>query len=165
MGISGRTFRFFAESINDVGVIYLSDKAYRIWVYLKCCDLIYDGCLPADDELAWYCRIRRDVFGRRIDELIKGGFVERGSDGVIAIRPRNYENLRLSADEWAALRNTVFERDNYTCTYCHAHGGRLECDHIHPLSRGGSNELDNLTTACQPCNRSKHAKLLGEWLQ
>lgn len=165
MGIHGRYFRFFAQSVNDAGVIFLSDKAYRLWVYIKCCDQIYDGCLPDDGELAWYCRFRRDVFDRRLKELITAGFIERGPDGHVALKPRNYENYRLSAEEWAELRAIVFARDDYTCTYCKVRGGRLECDHVHPLSRGGSNELDNLTTACQPCNRSKHAKLLGEWLQ
>lgn len=165
MGIYGKSFKFFAESINDVGVILMTDRSYRLWMYLRCCDLIYDGCLPHDEELAWYCRFRKDKFARAADELIKTGFAERGPDGILAVKPRDYENYRLSADEWAVLRSAVFERDDYTCTYCKARGGRLECDHVHPLSRGGSNEMENLTTACQPCNRSKHAKLLSEWVQ
>lgn len=72
---------------------------------------------------------------------------------------------RLSWPEWAELRAFVFERDDYVCTYCGERGRALECDHIVPVSRGGSNDLDNLTTACQPCNRSKRAKLVEEWRQ
>lgn len=161
----GKSFRFFAESINDLGAITLSDRAYRLWLYLRCCEQIYDGCLPGDEELAWYCRIRLDVFKRRAAELIEAGFIERGPDDRIAIKSRHYENYRLSAAEWSEIRAAVFKRDDYTCTYCKTRGGRLECDHVHPLYRGGSNEMDNLTTACQACNRSKHAKSLGEWLQ
>lgn len=165
MGVHGRTFRFYAQSVNDAGAIFLSDRAHRLWVNLKCCEVIYDECFPSDKELAWYCRLKPRQFAVRIDELIKAGFVERGPDGNVALVPRNYESLRLPAAEWAVLRSGVFERDRYTCTYCGARGVRLECDHIHPLSRGGSNEVENLTTACTDCNRSKHAKLLSEWVQ
>lgn len=70
---------------------------------------------------------------------------------------------RLSAESWAYLRETVFERDNYICQYCGEKGGQLECDHVIPLSRGGTNELGNLVTACPACNRSKRSTLISEW--
>jgi len=71
---------------------------------------------------------------------------------------------RLPQSQWSAIRSEVFKRDNYTCTYCGERGKRLECDHIFPLSRGGSDALDNLTTACRPCNRSKRDKTVDEWV-
>lgn len=67
--------------------------------------------------------------------------------------------------EWAKIRTAIFERDDYTCTYCGTRGGQLQCDHIIPVARGGLHDDDNLTTACEPCNRSKGAKLLSEWRQ
>lgn len=70
---------------------------------------------------------------------------------------------RPFAHEWAVIRARIFERDDYTCTYCGARGVRLECDHIVPVARGGGHEDDNLTTACQPCNRAKRDKLISEW--
>jgi 5-methylcytosine-specific restriction endonuclease McrA len=51
------------------------------------------------------------------------------------------------------------------CTYC---GGAAELvDHIVALSKGGKNGIENLTSACDPCNRSKGSQplllfLLGE---
>ena len=72
---------------------------------------------------------------------------------------------RLPAAEWADLLSSIFERDNYTCAYCGDRGGRLECDHVVPLARGGSNDPENLVTACFPCNRDKGTKFVGEWLQ
>lgn len=65
--------------------------------------------------------------------------------------------------EWARIRTTVFERDDFTCRYCGERGGRLECDHVVPVSRGGSHDFDNLATACFGCNRSKRDKMLAEW--
>lgn len=70
---------------------------------------------------------------------------------------------RLPPSEWVPIRQRIFARDDFTCTYCGERGGQLECDHIHPLSRGGSNDDDNLTTACRPCNRAKRDKTLDEW--
>lgn len=39
----------------------------------------------------------------------------------------------------------------------------LHCDHVHPKSKGGSDDLDNLVTACESCNTSKGDKLIHEW--
>ena len=59
---------------------------------------------------------------------------------------------------WYKLLKIIFERDNYTCTYCGKIGGKLEGDHIIPISKGGTNELHNLTTSCRKCNRQKKDK-------
>lgn len=64
---------------------------------------------------------------------------------------------------WAKLRSAIFARDDFTCGYCGKRGGKLECDHIHPRSKGGSDHPSNLVTACFSCNRSKRDKLLTEW--
>lgn len=65
--------------------------------------------------------------------------------------------------EWRIIRDRIFARDNYTCTYCGTRGGKLQCDHVVPISRDGSNDDANLTTACMPCNRAKWAKTPEEW--
>lgn len=70
---------------------------------------------------------------------------------------------RLPASQWAVIRDRIFFRDGYTCTYCGVHGTKLECDHVIPFSRGGSDKDENLATACFDCNRSKRAKTLEEW--
>ena len=59
-------------------------------------------------------------------------------------------------------RFDVFKRDSFTCQYC---GGTppaviLEVDHIDPVSNGGTDDGDNLVTACFDCNRGKAAGLL-----
>lgn len=74
-------------------------------------------------------------------------------------------NLRPPAHEWYLLRSAVFERDDYTCQYCWVRGGRLECDHVVPVSRGGTHDLSNLVTACFACNRSKRNKTVEEWMR
>ena len=53
----------------------------------------------------------------------------------------------------------VFKRDHFKCQYCGLDGLHsyenwlvMTIDHIHPHARGGSRSMDNLVTACQPCN-------------
>jgi hypothetical protein len=56
------------------------------------------------------------------------------------------------------LRRAVFERDGYTCQHCglrSSAGSKLRVDHIIPVVRGGSSELDNLQTLCASCNSRK----------
>lgn len=49
------------------------------------------------------------------------------------------------------------------CAYCGKPAG--EVDHIVPLTRGGTSEADNLTSACRSCNARKHNKSLLTFLR
>jgi hypothetical protein len=60
------------------------------------------------------------------------------------------------------LRYQILSRDNYACQACGAraeNGALLEVDHIYPVSRGGTNEPENLRTLCRTCNRGKGDKI------
>jgi len=62
------------------------------------------------------------------------------------------------------LRFDVFKRDGFACVYCGTHPSEttiLEVDHVHPVIEGGTNEIDNLVTACFDCNRGKGKHLLS----
>jgi 5-methylcytosine-specific restriction endonuclease McrA len=68
-------------------------------------------------------------------------------------------------------RFEVYKRDNFSCAYCKRKfdipdnwDGKtairdseiwLEIDHIHPLSKGGSDEINNKQSLCQKCNNQK----------
>jgi hypothetical protein len=72
------------------------------------------------------------------------------------------ERLGISKGAWARLREVVFDRDGTECRYCGDEANTV--DHVVPLSRGGTNDLSNLTPACKPCNSSKRDRLVEEWL-
>jgi 5-methylcytosine-specific restriction endonuclease McrA len=53
------------------------------------------------------------------------------------------------------LRNEIFDRDNYTCRYCGVSDyprDWLVLEHVIP---DGPTDIDNLVTACRPCNKKK----------
>jgi 5-methylcytosine-specific restriction endonuclease McrA len=67
----------------------------------------------------------------------------------------------------ARIRKTVYRIDGGTCVYCGFNYrlmngvnmgacGSLSVDHLIPVSKGGSNKLSNLVTACSRCNNQKN---------
>jgi hypothetical protein len=56
------------------------------------------------------------------------------------------------------VRHEVWRRDRGSCVECGSRG-RLEFDHIIPVSRGGSNTTRNIELRCEPCNRRKGARV------
>ena len=48
------------------------------------------------------------------------------------------------------------------CSYCGGSAG--EIDHIHPIARGGTGEVMNLTSSCRTCNARKYTKSLLHFL-
>nr|DAH80639.1 MAG TPA: HNH endonuclease [Caudoviricetes sp.] len=105
-----------------------------------------------------FCFKVMDLFGWQDIAEIQKEYDNRTFYGIAF--KRMYET---NVKEWKKISNRVLERDNYTCNYCGQIGGILEIDHIIPFSKGGSDDLDNLTTACRKCNRQKKDKSLTEF--
>jgi 5-methylcytosine-specific restriction endonuclease McrA len=59
------------------------------------------------------------------------------------------------------------KRQKGKCYYCHVKLGKgrdsWNGDHIVPLSKGGTNFIDNIVIACPTCNMNKNDKLPHEW--
>jgi 5-methylcytosine-specific restriction endonuclease McrA len=64
---------------------------------------------------------------------------------------------------WQLMREVVFARDGWMCQYCGTRTSPLTCDHVVPVSHGGSSTLDNLVTACLACNLAKATSTSEEW--
>lgn len=72
----------------------------------------------------------------------------RGGITKINTKIRNSMEYRL----W---RESVFERDNWTCIWCNKKGGKLHADHIKPFSLYPELRLaiDNGRTLCVECHK------------
>lgn len=55
--------------------------------------------------------------------------------------------------KWAILR-----RDGFRCKSCGSEGRPLHVDHVLPVSKGGSDNPENLQALCDKCNLRKGAK-------
>jgi 5-methylcytosine-specific restriction endonuclease McrA len=57
----------------------------------------------------------------------------------------------------AGLRERVFRRDRYRCSYCGEEypAAELTLDHVEPRMRGGDRSEGNLVTCCRACNAAK----------
>jgi hypothetical protein len=55
------------------------------------------------------------------------------------------------------LRYEILRRDNHTCRYCGASAptATLTIDHVTPVTLGGTDDPENLVTACTDCNSGK----------
>lgn len=159
-------FRAYARMVDDDKLRLLAFEDRWHFVALMCCKA--QGLL--DERGALMRRkvaVKLEIDLGELDEVVRrladAGLIDRRTFAPLAW-DEGSDDLRPPAHEWRGLRSTVFARDDYTCQYCGARGGQLECDHVVPVSRGGSHALANLATACKPCNRSKRAKTPDEWL-
>ena len=62
---------------------------------------------------------------------------------------------RTGTARWQRLRRRVLARDGYRCRAC-GKAGRLECDHVQPVQRGGAPwDVGNLQVLCRTCHLLK----------
>lgn len=73
------------------------------------------------------------------------------------------ESRRQSLTE--QVKQVAFARAGGRCAYCGDSNGPFENDHLYPLSRGGTDDPNNIVLACVPCNRAKRDMTLQEWME
>ena len=158
-------FRMPSDAVDDATLRLLEYEDRWHFVAIMCC--MGQGVLDSTPDL-----MRRKVAAKLgMSESELDGVVMRLSEvGLIdraTLKPIEFDfqgyGLRPPANIWREIRSAIFKRDDYKCTYCGERGGKLECDHVIPVSRGGGHDESNLVTSCISCNRSKRDKLPSEW--
>ena len=158
-----RWFRHYAGMMRDEKLVRAAIHSRQpvervVWVWLALLESASEvdraGETASDPgEMAYHLHCDQEdieavMRALRSEDMLDG-------DSVLEWTKYNRHCTRLPWSEWAVIRLGVFQRDNFTCRYCGAHGVPLECDHVTPLSRGGTNDRSNLVTACRPCNGTK----------
>jgi len=115
-------------------------KAMRKANHLKRCE---------ENPEWWRSKKKRDKTARRCRELNAGPL-----DISSIVYLENY-NIK------------TFTLQGFTCEYCNEFlGDSYDLEHIVPLSKEGTNKLENLAISCYKCNRGEGGKgstLLEEW--
>lgn len=109
-----------------------------------------------EEELRYKNKIKKDILRKENEKKLSSDAVkELIEEGLL---PDNYNNTfeRLSIP--INIREVVWKRDKECCVICHSNTN-LELDHIIPISKGGSNTINNLQVLCRTCNRKKSNKI------
>ncbi len=134
-----------------------------------------------DRSRAW--RVKQGETGRERERLSRAAWRRNNPDANHLYYLANKERFIKKAQERKALRkgadgdgHTFAELHKYwrgegmdpsVCTYCDEswEGWKTSAgDHVVPLSKGGSDMVDNLVPCCRPCNSSKNDRVLYvEW--
>ena len=133
-----------------------SAKARLLYIYLFChCN--DQGHISLTDEtinyIAQVLEMQRETIKNCLKELISKKMISIKDDQVTVLRQGDLW-YTIRAHGYQALRDEVYERDNYTCRYCGSKEN-LTLDHVIPQSKGGEDSIDNLVTACKSCNSRK----------
>lgn len=141
--------------------------------------LFYDGTLDL-----WTVRVelppgpdgvrRRKAVRRRLRpdaeavlaELTKGLAPTRATQRTRT--GRRTETMKAARQLGTHTREEWFAKvraNRLICSYCgrKCNTGNYHKDHVIPVSRGGSDSIDNLTIACQECNYAKSDMLPDEF--
>lgn len=166
-------FRLYAEIIDDPKLRNVSDKSFRVMIFLfsLAAEADKDGLIPlTEDEIMWRLRIPKKVLTAAISELSDQNII----DNIFPLQVLNWSKRQYKSDNSSnrvsAYREkrkslgmskgsnydteSVLERDSHSCVYC---GGtqNLCVDHVLPITQGGTDDDDNLVCACKKCNSGK----------
>lgn len=145
---------------------YLITDYYFHGIVLDNDDLHMNHCqFGADDEEFEDWEFNCHLLGKPLTEFVKEldaqrrlGEIRIKAIKVILLQNKPTKTKRKRTRIPRGLRHEVFKRDNYTCVECGARkedGATLHVDHKIPVSKGGTDELDNLQTLCSDCNLNK----------
>ncbi len=117
-------------------------------------------CLHARELVSW-------TYGEEVME-VHGGFSRLTGEQTVmtlnSIMACKGKVFTKNRKEPPLTNRALFRRDQNVCLYCgnHFKEFKLSRDHLHPLSRGGTDSWTNVVTACKRCNARKGNLLIEE---
>lgn len=120
------------------------------------------------DEISYVAKIKD--WARRVRELQEEGWQIDSNLDDPTLAPGSYRMVSLDKNpprvrKAMKLRYEVMGRDNFRCVDCgktpKEARKRFEVHHLVMVSRGGTNEAENLVTLCSDCHAGRHAVMPG----
>lgn len=87
--------------------------------------------------------------------IVKAGYAKKHrADWNKKVYHENQSDYDITPEEWRLLKYAVIKRDHRRCQRCDKRFKILElgAHHIMPRDEGGSNDMTNLMTLCNPCH-------------
>lgn len=73
-----------------------------------------------------------------------------------------HRDLTTYPEDWGMRRQYIAEINEYSCQKCRRKGFLgFHVHHILPLSKGGTNSLENLAYLCQRCHENEHPHMIN----
>lgn len=170
--------------------VWLSDDLRETWAtaispkLVDCFEKIVSG-VPSGTtntlrEHAHNSGIPTKIIRRAVDELEKVGLLNTSVHGQLyeimyslpitvtppadAHWPTWSSEMKKRRSLSSAVRRQVYELDAGVCAYCgtKVDSENFKVDHIYPEQKRGGTSIDNLTVACNACNRSKWFSAPGD---
>lgn len=97
---------------------------------------------------------------------LKTPAVKHGKDhpnwkgGVAYFKVRNVRKRQNGGSHTFGEWETLKAQFNWTCPACKEGDKELVRDHIIPLAKGGSDNIENIQPLCRSCNAKKHTKVV-----
>ena len=151
--------KLYHTLLDNQDFFSLTDRAARYLPLIWLVASETDGVMPSSDIVAFRLRISVDDINNIVAELMGSGFVELVSDAQAADGQRDSLASRYIS---VGVKKAVRERDKGKCQECGSKAN-IEFDHIVPVSRGGTGDIDNVQLLCRSCNRRKRSKLPEDW--
>ena len=100
----------------------------------------------------WYAKNKKRMNALHCSWVANNPEKSKQMDRIQYARRKKAEGT-FTLTEWEAVK----KKSNYRCAKC-GKKKKLTVDHIHPLSRGGTNYISNIQPLCKSCNCSKNAR-------
>jgi len=132
------------------------NKKKRHFCSMKCYALYRKHILPMQEQPS-YKGVRKNGESRQIYHR---NYCKKNPENIAHLKARRYARERNapgshSLKEW----NDIKLKFQHKCAIC-GEVKKLTKDHIVPLSKGGSDYIDNIQPLCKGCNSKKHNKLI-----
>lgn len=164
-------FRFYSEFSHDPKVQMMTEAMQRRYIMVMCLRCSNALVTLHETEIAFHLRITDAELAETKALFIAKGFVDDkwnllnwdkrqfvSDSSAERVKRHRAKRAEQGLPQQNAIRSevryAVYKRDGNACIYC-GNTEDLTIDHDMPQSRGGSDEIDNLLTACRACNASK----------
>ena len=108
---------------------------------------------------SWYSVSDHDLSESDILALIKDS-EQRRQNKLEAVRTPASNKKKTRELVSSEVQRAVWRRDQGKCVKCRS-GDAIHYDHIIPVSKGGSNSVNNIQILCAKCNMKKGATIGG----